>query len=325
MAQAGPLDELGRARVELLGAQLAADPGRGRDASVLLLGAAKRLEPLHLGLARDAYRDAFGAALTAGRLATRGGMLEVAAAARALPSAPQPHAPDLLLDGLAVLATEGYAAGVPVLGRALTAFRNEELSTEQGLCWLPLACRVSHEVWDDESCYLLSARLVKLAREAGALAVLPVALRLGAGIQLLAGEFAAAASVVAEAEAVARATGSPVGPYGRLMLAAWRGQDAETRQLIAATTRQMTARGEGHWLPPLIGRRRCWATACAAMTRRWRLAGDGHTNPEIGVKLFISARTVEWHLRKVFGKLGVSSRKELRRLLPDLERAGVLA
>jgi tetratricopeptide (TPR) repeat protein len=256
MAQAGPLDELGRARVELLGAQLAADPGRGRDASVLLLGAAKRLEPLHLGLARDAYRDAFGAALTAGRLATRGGMLEVAAAARALPSAPQPHAPDLLLDGLAVLATEGYPVGVPVLSRALTAFRNEELSTEQGLRWLPLACRVSHDVWDDESCYLLSARLVKLAREAGALAVLPVALRLGAGIQLLAGEFAAAASVAAEAEAVARATGSPVGPYGRLMLAAWRGQDAETRQLIAATTTQMTARGEGHWLIAAH-----WATA----------------------------------------------------------------
>ena len=490
MAQAGPLDELGRARVELLGAQLAADPGRGRDASVLLLGAAKRLEPLHLGLARDAYRDAFGAALTAGRLATRGGMLEVAAAARALPSAPQPHAPDLLLDGLAVLATEGYAAGVPVLGRALTAFRNEELSTEQGLRWLPLACRVSHEVWDDESCYLLSARLVKLAREAGALAVLPVALRLGAGIQLLAGEFAAAASVVAEAEAVARATGSPVGPYGRLMLAAWRGQDAETRQLIAATTRQMTARGEGHWLTAahwataVLGNGLCrydealaaaeqgseypdepglaawptvelieaaartgqpkrgigalrrleevtgaagtdWALGIQARSRallsddesaerlyrdaierlgrtrvrvelarahllygEWlrrenrrvdareqlrvahqmltamgiegfaerarrellstgetvrrytaetaaeltaqeaqiaRLAGDGHTNPEIGVKLFISARTVEWHLRKVFGKLGVSSRKELRRLLPDLERAGVLA
>ena len=51
-----------------------------------------------------------------------------------------------------------------------------------------------------------------------------------------------------------------------------------------------------------------------------RLAGYGHTNPEISTKLFISPRTVEWHLRKVFTKLGISSRKELRGALPDLER-----
>ena len=47
-----------------------------------------------------------------------------------------------------------------------------------------------------------------------------------------------------------------------------------------------------------------------------RLARDGHTNPEIGVELFISPRSVEWHLRKVFTKLGISSRKELRRSAP---------
>ena len=490
MAQAAPLDELGRARAELLRAQLTTHPGHGRDAAALLLNAARRLEPLHLGLARDAYRDAFGAVLTAGRLAIRGGMQEVAAAARALPAAPQPHAPDLLLDGLTVLATEGYAAGAPILGRALTAFRAEEVRAEEGLRWLPLACRVSHDVWDDESWYLLSARLMELAREAGALAVLPVALRLGAGIQLLAGEFAAAASIAAEAEAVARATGNPAGPYSRLMLAAWRGQEAETGQLIAVATPQMVARGEGqwltaaHWATAVLSNGLCrydealaaaeqgseypdelglaawpavelieaaartgqpergfgalgrlaeaaraagtdWALGIEARSRallsdgasaerlyreaierlsrtrvrvelarahllygEWlrrenrrvdareqlrtahqmliamgiegfaerarrellstgetvrkytaetaseltaqeaqiaRLAGDGHTNPEIGVRLFISARTVEWHLRKVFTKLGVSSRKELRRMLPDLERAGVLA
>ncbi|MGW4527226.1 AAA family ATPase [Amycolatopsis sp. NPDC004378] len=43
-----------------------------------------------------------------------------------------------------------------------------------------------------------------------------------------------------------------------------------------------------------------------------RLARDGFSNPEIGTRLFLSPRTVEWHLRKIFGKLGISSRRQLR-------------
>jgi len=47
-----------------------------------------------------------------------------------------------------------------------------------------------------------------------------------------------------------------------------------------------------------------------------RLAGDGLTNPQIGAELFLSPRTVEWHLKKVFTKLGISSRRALRDALP---------
>ena len=145
IAQTGPPDELRRALVDVLRAQIAFAVNRGRDALPLLLKAAKRLEPLDARLARETYLDAFTAAIFAGRLAGGGGLLEVAQAARAAPPASQPpSAADLLLDGFALRIAEGYAAGAPVLKRALSAIRSQDLSGAQGIRWLWVACRAAN-------------------------------------------------------------------------------------------------------------------------------------------------------------------------------------
>ncbi len=112
MAQAGPLDELQRARGDLLRAEIAFASSHGRDAPPLLLSAARQLETLDVGLARRTYLEAFTAALFVGRLSPAVG--DVARAARRAPAPlTTPRPPDLLLDGLALLVTEGYAAGTP--------------------------------------------------------------------------------------------------------------------------------------------------------------------------------------------------------------------
>jgi DNA-binding CsgD family transcriptional regulator/tetratricopeptide (TPR) repeat protein len=245
LAQAGPLDESGRGRADLLRAQLTADTGHGRDALPLLVEAARRLEPLHPGLARQACRDAFWAALTSGWPAGHS-MLEAARAARATRRGSEPPRPgDLLLDGLVILLTEGYAAGAPLLRQALDVFRETEVPLEEGLGWLPLACRLCGEVWDDQSWSVLSARLIELARNAGALSVLPAALASGAAMQLLTGEPAAAAWLVRQAEVAARATGHVLEPAVALMLAAWEGRNREAARLIETATTEMTAPGAG--------------------------------------------------------------------------------
>ncbi len=490
LAQAGPLDELGWARAELLRAQLAARPGHGRGGRLLLLDAAKRLEPLDAGLAREAYREAFGAALTAGCLGLPGGMTQVAEAIRATSASRPPRGTDLMLDGLAALVIDGHRVGAPMLKRAVRAFRDEMVLAPEALRWLPFACRMSRAAWDDESWHALSARLIELARQAGSLTALPDALQDGTALGLATGETAIATAMAREAETVAEATANPLRPYGALLVAAWRGEEAEASRLIAADTADSTVHGDGQRLtatawatavlnnglsrydkaltaaeqasadPDELGldswslaelieaaartgaperasgalRRLSEATSAAATdwalgiqsrskallsgvehaerlyleaierlgrTRiradlarahlvygEWlrrqgrrgdareqlrtahgmlnamgmegfaerarkellatvetarkrttetvndltaqeaqiaRLARNGHSNSEISTQLFISPRTVESHLRKVFSKLGISSRKELRAALPELDRIPVAA
>ena len=127
IARAAPLDELEQARAQVLHAQITFAVSRGRDAPPLLLEAAKRLEPLDPRLARETYLEAFAAALSADRLVRGGDVREVATAVLAADWEPSTRACDLLLDGLAHLTCEGYAAGAPALKVALRAFRDERL------------------------------------------------------------------------------------------------------------------------------------------------------------------------------------------------------
>ncbi len=189
VAWAGPLEELDQARAQLLHAQVAFAITRGRDAPPLLLEAAKRLERLDTTLARGTYLEAFAAALSADRLVREGGAREVAAAvlAAAADWEPPTRACGRLLYGLAHLTHDGYVAGVPALKVALGEFRKEPLSEEDQLRWLWLAARIARALADDEAWDELTARNLELARRAGALSLLPVALAERMTVDLMSG------------------------------------------------------------------------------------------------------------------------------------------
>jgi DNA-binding CsgD family transcriptional regulator len=483
MAQAGPLDEHGRARAQLLHAQITFAMTRGRDAPPLLLEAARRLEPLDARLARETYLDAFAAALSADRLVRGGGADEIAAAVLGAGWEPATRASDLLLDGLALLTREGYVAAAPALKLALRAFRDEQLPEEDELRWLWLACRIARALADDEAWDELAARHLELARRAGAYSALPVALTDRVLVELFSGRIGAAMSLAAESDAVVEATRSHLTLRTSIVLANWRGRDAEAVALIEEGRQDALRRGEGLWLaandwgsairynglgryedalaaaeqaaqaarglgPPILllaelieaavrsghadraagplaylaeiahaagtqwalgtharaaamlaegaaaerlyreaierlSHMRTQATLARArlLYGEWlrrehrrvdareqlraayamlsdmgmeafaerahrellatgetvrkrtvatldeltpqevqvaRLAAGGRTNPEIAAQLFLSPRTVEWHLSKVFGKLGIGSRRELRAALSDV-------
>jgi DNA-binding CsgD family transcriptional regulator/tetratricopeptide (TPR) repeat protein len=485
-AEAGALDEFQRARVDLLRGDVAFASGAVSDAPPLLLKAARRLEPVDLELARQTYLTAWAAASVAGDLGGSGVLPEICRAVQALLPRPGGSRPlDLLLDGLALLTTDGHAVATPTLQRAATALL--DIPLEDVLRWGWVAMAASNAVWDNDGARAISARQVQLVRDAGALAGLPLHLSALGISNAWIGDFAGAASNIAEADSVAAATGSRFFPWALLRLRALQGREGEASAVIASAIEQAAGGSLGaaiwaHWaaavlynglaryeeamasarqstsntfelwvsvwaLPELVegaaragdtelardaldrlvettqpcgtddargiearcrallsdgaaaeelyresidslsrtqlrpelarahllygewlrreGRRvdareqlrtaydLCVAIGMEAFGDRARrellatgervrkrgadtrdeltpqeeqiarLARDGLSNPEIGAQLFISARTVEWHLGKVFTKLRISSRRELRAALPG--HGGLLA
>ena len=256
-AELAPLDEFQRAWLERLRAEITFARTRGSDAPALLLDAARRLEPLDAAMARETHLEAMAAAMFAGRLGDGPGVREAAEAAHAAPAAEQPPARSTCsLTAWRRGSPEGYSASLPPLRRALDEFRDVEELTERDVRWLWLACRLAQDLWDDELWYVLATRGLRVARETGALSVLPIAATYRAALHVHAGEFGAASALIAEADAITHATGMAPLKYASLMMAAWRGNEAEALELFEAARLEGTARGEGMGLRVLE-----WATA----------------------------------------------------------------
>ncbi len=263
-AEDGMSERAELARAALLHAQIAFLNRRGGTAARELMVAAQRLEEADLGLARATYLDAYSAAMFAGRLNSSSIMTEIAKAVRGAPTGPAVLAHghrELLLEALSVRSIDGFAASVPVARQAVEVFRTADLPAVDALRWLWLASAVAADLWDDLAWSELVQRHMRIAREAGALVELPLALNTQVIIHVFCGELQEAGPLVERAQVVNEATGAKVTPYGELALSALQGPSERARHAVAETVNEVMKRGEGIGLTVAH-----WATAIRAVS-----------------------------------------------------------
>jgi DNA-binding CsgD family transcriptional regulator len=243
--ETGLLDELGRARFDLLRGQIASEQRRGGEAGRLLLRAARLLEPLDPELARQTYLEALAGVMSSD-VEVLGGAPAVAKAARAAPAGTAPpRTVDVLLDAFAIRLTDGYAAAAPTLAQALELLLADVSTEDIGRLSVSNSRNsniVALEMWDDEALHRLAARQVQVARDTGALVHLQFALSFLARSRMLAGELTAATLMIDEASLIAETTGNPALVNAPMILAAWRGHEARASELIDATSEEAMAR-----------------------------------------------------------------------------------
>ena len=270
-AESGPIDGFERARATLLRGHAALVSAYGSEASSLLFQAARELEAFDVTLARRAYLTAWGAAVSANHLGGADVLAEICRAVFALPPLPpNPHPLDLLIEGFALLTTDGRAAATPILQRAARSVM--DLSVDDMLRWGWLAPGASSATWDPEGALAGNELKAQLVRQAGALGELPIHLQSLALDRAWRGDLAGAAVLVAESETVAAATGTDPPPIALLRLRALQGRENDAGPLIEGLVQHATEAGQGmavmvaHWADSLLnnGLGRYEAAASAA-------------------------------------------------------------
>ncbi len=198
------------------------------------------------------------AALFAGRFADAGDLTEVSRTARDLCAVHSPQPAALVLDALTLLVTDGPIAAASALRQITRVFTSESISAEEELRWGWLAQAAASAVWDDAGWRAMLLRQVQLARDVGALDQLPIDLGALGTDAAWRGDFAVAATLIAETDAVCAATGTRSAPFAAMLLASLRGDQAEAAPLIEATIAEATADGQGiavtyaHWAAAIL-------------------------------------------------------------------------
>ncbi|GAA5210301.1 helix-turn-helix transcriptional regulator [Microbacterium kyungheense] len=266
------LDEHQRARIDLVRGQVLFYVAPGRNAAGALLEAARRLEQHDSDAALATYANAYIAAVLVGSRAHGVGLAEVArgilAARPVEPLNAGARAAAAALEGLAVLAIDGYGAAAPRLREALDALRaldrspiadppaardprrglGGDIGDEIGaLRWLPLACLVSRVLLDDDAYTQLAEEFVGACRREGALSSLLMAMAEWYPLQLMSGNIAHAEEQYAAVRDVITARDFPELPDREGWFAAYRG-DAVAMGQSRALVQARGAQGEGQWL-----------------------------------------------------------------------------
>jgi DNA-binding CsgD family transcriptional regulator len=243
----GPLDALQQGRLERLRAQIVFATRRGADAPALLYAAARRLETVDVALARETCIEALSAALFTGRFGNGPHERVLVEFAHTLVRSPALSVADLLLDGLVKRFTDGYAASVAPLTRALRSLAEaDDVGEDQR--WLWLACRLAQELWDDDLWHALATRGTQIGRDSGRLSLLANSMNHLAAFHVHSGAFATAAVQIDAVDAIAMATGLPPLKYSDCMLAATRGDRAQMQAMWNISLQNAAARGEGQAL-----------------------------------------------------------------------------